>query len=129
VNAEGGGLLNFYLILMSKITVSAIEAKQLINGYLARFIHTDNMTFSYVDVEKGKTLPEHSHHNEQVSIMLEGEFELTLEETPIRFGPGEVIVIPANAKHSGLAVTDCRILDVFYPAREDYRKLGGLSVK
>lgn len=114
---------------MSKITVSAIEAKQLIDGYLARFIHTDNMTFSYVDVEKGKTLPEHAHHNEQVSIILEGEFELTLEGTPIRFGPGEVIVIPANAKHSGLAVTDCRILDVFYPAREDYRKLGGLSVK
>lgn len=109
---------------MSKINVSAIEPKQLIDGYLARFIHTANMTFSFVDVIAGKTLPSHSHHNEQVSIMLEGEFELTLDGKPILFGPGEVIVIPSNTEHSGLAVTDCRILDVFYPVREDYRALG-----
>ncbi|MES2005379.1 MAG: cupin domain-containing protein [Bacteroidota bacterium] len=112
---------------MSKIKVSAIEAKQLIDGYLARFIHTENMTFSFVDVIAGKTLPEHSHMNEQVSIMLEGEFELTLDGVPVRFGPGEVIIIPSHVKHSGLAVTDCKILDVFYPAREDYRVLGGVS--
>lgn len=109
---------------MSKIKVAAIEPKQLIDGYLARFIHTENMTFSFVDVEAGKTLPAHAHHNEQVSIMLEGEFELTLDGKPIRFSSGEVIVIPSNTVHSGLAVTDCRILDVFYPVREDYRALG-----
>ena len=108
---------------MSKIDLSSIEPKALIDGYLARFIHTENMTFSFVDVIAGKTLPEHAHFNEQVSIMLEGEFELTLNGEPIRFGPGEVIVIPSNAKHSGLAITDCKIMDVFYPVREDYRKL------
>ena len=108
---------------MSKIKLSLIDPKPLIDGYLARFIHTENMTFSFVDVIAGKTLPEHSHMNEQVSIMLEGEFELTLNGEQIRFGPGEVIVIPSNAKHSGLAVTDCKLLDVFYPVREDYRAL------
>lgn len=113
---------------MSKISLSAIQAKQLIDGYLAKLIHTGNMSFSFVDAAQGKTLPEHAHPNEQVSIMLEGEFQLTLDGKAIRFGPGEVIVIPSNVKHSGLAITDCRILDVFYPAREDYRQLGGLSV-
>jgi quercetin dioxygenase-like cupin family protein len=33
---------------------------------------------------------------------------------------GSVAVIPSNARHSGKAVTACRILDVFYPLREDY---------
>lgn len=113
---------------MSKISLSSIDAKQLIDGYLAKFIHTGNLTFSFVDVEQGKALPEHAHHNEQVSIMLEGEFELTLDGKATRFGPGEVIVIPSHVKHSGLALTACRILDVFYPAREDYRQLGGMSV-
>jgi quercetin dioxygenase-like cupin family protein len=79
------------------------------------------MTFSFVDVIAGKTLPEHSHVNEQVSIMLEGEFELMLDGKPVRFGPGEVVIIPSNTKHSGLAITDCKLLDVFYPVREDYR--------
>jgi quercetin dioxygenase-like cupin family protein len=106
---------------MSKIEVASLKAHPLIDGYLARFIHTENMTFSFVDVIAGKSLPEHSHMNEQVSIMLEGIFELTLNGVSIRFGPGEVIVIPSHAKHSGLAITDCRLLDVFYPVREDYR--------
>jgi quercetin dioxygenase-like cupin family protein len=106
---------------MSKIKLSSIDPKPLIDGYLARFIHTEHMTFSFVDVIAGKTLPEHSHVNEQVSIMLEGEFELMLDGKPVRFGPGEVVIIPSNTKHSGLAITDCKLLDVFYPVREDYR--------
>jgi len=108
---------------MPKIELSSIKPKELIAGYLARFIHTPNMSFSFVDVTAGKTLPEHAHTNEQVSIMLEGEFELTLNGEPIRFGPGEVIVIPSNVKHSGLAITDCKILDVFCPVREDYKAM------
>jgi quercetin dioxygenase-like cupin family protein len=34
---------------------------------------------------------------------------------------GEVLVIPGDAVHSGQAHTDCRILDVFSPVREEYR--------
>jgi hypothetical protein len=34
---------------------------------------------------------------------------------------GEVAVIPSNIKHSGKTITDCYIIDVFYPVREDYR--------
>ncbi len=106
---------------MSKIQVASITPVELISGYTARFIHTVEMTFSFVDVIAGKTLPEHSHPHEQVSHILEGEFELTLDGKPIRFGAGEVVVIPSNVKHAGLAITDCKILDVFTPVREDYR--------
>ncbi|MEN9686618.1 MAG: hypothetical protein RLZZ28_2404 [Bacteroidota bacterium] len=108
---------------MAKVLLSSIAPKPLIDGYLARFVHTENMTFSFVDVEAGKRLPEHSHVHEQVSIMLEGEFELVIDGEPVRFVPGQLVVIPSNAKHSGLAITDCKLLDVFYPVREDYRKL------
>lgn len=29
--------------------------------------------------------------------------------------------MPGHVPHSGRAITDCRITDVFHPAREDYR--------
>jgi hypothetical protein len=32
-----------------------------------------------------------------------------------------VLVIPPEARHSGHGVTACRVLDVFSPARDDYR--------
>ena len=35
--------------------------------------------------------------------------------------PGEVAMIPPDAPRGGRALTDCRLLDVFSPVREDYR--------
>jgi len=64
---------------------------------------------------------QHAHHHEQVVNMLEGEFELVVDGTPHRLKPGDVLAIPGNAPHSGRAITRCRILDVFWPIREDYR--------
>jgi len=56
-----------------------------------------------------------------VANIIEGEFELTIDNETKILKPGDVAVIPSNAVHSGKAITDCRILDVFYPVREDYR--------
>ena len=106
---------------MPRIELSSISPKEIVPGYSARFIHTPNMTFSYLDVKAGAALGEHSHPHEQVAHVLEGEFELTVAGEPIRFSAGTVIVIPSNVKHSGLAITDCKLLDVFNPVREDYR--------
>jgi len=35
--------------------------------------------------------------------------------------PGQVFVIPPDARHSGRALTACRVLDAFAPVREDYK--------
>ena len=108
---------------MPLIDLDSIAPKEIVPGYRARFIHTEHMTFSYLDVAAGAALKEHQHPHEQVAHVLEGRFQLTLAGEPIEFGPGEVIVIPSNTLHAGLAITDCKLLDVFYPVREDYRAL------
>jgi hypothetical protein len=37
-------------------------------------------------------------------------------------------VIPANARHSAKALTRCRVMDAFYPLREDYMSGGAPSL-
>jgi quercetin dioxygenase-like cupin family protein len=86
------------------------------------------MTFALWEIDAGATLPEHAHHHEQVVHLYEGEFELTVEGQPVRATPGAVFAIPPNARHSGRALTACRIMDVFYPVREDYRDGAGTTI-
>jgi quercetin dioxygenase-like cupin family protein len=108
---------------MPVIEVASIKPKTIVAGFDARFIHTAGMTFSFIEVKAGASLPAHSHVHEQVSHVLEGRFQLTIDGEIIEFGVGTIVVIPSNAMHSGIAITDCKIMDVFNPVREDYRNL------
>jgi len=106
---------------MPFIELSGVPAREIVPGFTARFVHSEHMTFSYWQVKAGAVLPEHSHPHEQVATLIAGKFEMTVAGETRIIEPGRVAVIPPEAKHSGRALTDCYILDVFYPIREDYR--------
>lgn len=108
---------------MQRVELDQVNRVELSPGYSARFVHTERMTFSFLDVKAGSASAEHAHPQEQVAMLTEGEFELTIEGVPVRFGPGSVIVIPPNVRHSGMAITDCKLMDVFTPVREDFKAL------
>ncbi len=95
-----------------------------INGHL---IHTKHCTIADFRIAAGTKLPEHQHPHEQTSTVLEGTFRFSVGGEERTLGPGEVAVIPGKVPHSGTALTDCRIMDVFSPVREDYRALGDKS--
>ncbi len=90
-------------------------------GFKGRFIHTDRLTIVHWQIDAGARLPEHSHPHEQVSSLLEGEFEMTIDDTSRHLTAGSVAVVPPDVVHSGRAVTACRFIDVFQPVRDDYR--------
>ncbi|MGC4022619.1 MAG: cupin domain-containing protein, partial [Cyclobacteriaceae bacterium] len=92
-------------------------------GFNARFVHTDSVTVAYVTVKSGSVLPEHAHVQEQITQVIEGKLELTLAGETLVLEPGHIALIPSNAKHSAIARTACRVIDVFNPVREDYKKL------
>ncbi len=106
---------------MPFIQLDTIQSKELLPGFSVKFIHSEKMTLAYWDIKAGSVLPEHSHPHEQVAAqVMSGEFELTLEGESKVMKAGDVAVIPSNTIHSGKAITDCQLLDVFSPVREDY---------
>ena len=98
-----------------------VEEKEIFPGCKVRFVHAQNMTFAYWDLAPDARIPDHSHPHEQVANFFEGEFEFTIGGETRRLVPGDVAIIPPNVDHSGRALTRCRVIDVFYPVREDYR--------
>lgn len=100
------------------------EAKpvEIFPGFTGRFIHTATMTLVFWDIKAGSIVPEHSHVQEQIANVLEGEFELTVDGNSQVLVPGIAAVIPSHVKHSGMAITDCKLFDVFSPVREDYKR-------
>lgn len=106
---------------MGFVSLNDIPVQEIISGFYARLVHTGSLTIGYFDIKAGSVLPEHSHIHEQVSNVLSGEFEMTINGQTKTLTPGQVAVIPPNVPHSGKAVTDCIIMDVFNPEREDYK--------
>ncbi len=102
---------------------SDIQPKEIAPGYASKFIHTENNTLNFIDVKAGSAVPLHQHIHEQMAFVLEGKFELTVDGEARVLEPGLFAVIPPNIIHGGIAVTDCKLLDVFSPVREDFKLL------
>jgi quercetin dioxygenase-like cupin family protein len=104
-----------------KIDTTSIEPRQMIKGAKVWFVHSEKMTMAQWEFEPGVELPEHSHPHEQISNIISGTFILVIEGTDYPMPAGSILIIPPHAKHSGRAVSKCRIVDVFHPVRQDYR--------
>ena len=106
---------------MPFINLEDINKRELLPGFSVRMVHSEKMTLAYWDIKAESVLPEHSHPHEQVAAqVISGEFELTLDGETKIMKSGDIAVIPSNIVHSGKAITDCQLLDVFSPVREDY---------
>ncbi len=106
---------------MHFLNTSDIAIRELFPGFDARLIHTNGLTIGHIYIKAGSALPTHSHMHEQISNIIEGEFEMTVGDETRVCRPGDVAVIPGHVPHSGRAITDCYIVDVFRPVREDYK--------
>ena len=80
----------------------------------------EQIMVSRVLLKKGCVVPEHSHHNEQITYILEGALKFHIDGREIIVHAGEVLCIPPHMPHRAEALEDTVDLDVFTPPREDW---------
>ena len=105
---------------MGFVELKDLPELEIAKGINAHAVTTDTVTVLHVKIEEGALLPIHSHHNEQVVNVIEGELELTLAGKKYNLMPGNVMVLEPNIVHSGRAVKACKVVDVFHPVRKDF---------
>jgi quercetin dioxygenase-like cupin family protein len=99
---------------------TAVELEDL-NPLLQRqFVVGQEMMLARVLLKKGCIVPEHSHHNEQITYVLEGALKFWIDGKVIVVNSGEVLTIPPHMPHKAEALADTVDLDVFSPPRADW---------
>ena len=103
---------------------SSMPEMKMADGVVAHVVNTATMSTTHVRFVKGAAIPEHSHYNEQFTMVIDGELELTVAGEKVVLTRGKVLVLPPNVPHSARALTEVYVIDVFHPTREDFRGKG-----
>lgn len=112
---------------MNIYRMNEITGRELLPGGIAKFVHSEHMTFAYWIFKPGSIFPLHTHPHEQIMNLLGGSIEFTVGEEHGVYGAVTSIVIPPHIRHGGKTLTDCIIVDVFHPQREDFVSLDAIT--
>jgi quercetin dioxygenase-like cupin family protein len=85
-----------------------------------QFVVGQEIMLARVLLKKGCIVPLHSHHNEQLTYIVEGALKFYIDGQEIVVHAGEVLCIPSNMPHKAEALEDTVDLDVFTPPRADW---------
>lgn len=103
-------------------TLASLPAKEIFGGSIrGHYAHLTKLTIGEVELNAGTTVPLHQHPHEQMTYVIEGRFEFTVGAKTTVLTPGMAAIIPGGVLHGGKTLTACRVIDVFSPARDDYR--------
>ena len=99
----------------------AIAPQMLADGYLARVVHGERLTFAVVEAEPGAELPEHRHDNEQFGMVIEGSVIFRVGDEEQRLTAGGIWRIPSGTPHTVTAgEAGAVVIDIFSPPRTDW---------
>ncbi len=106
--------------MLKHVSWDSVPIEEL-NPLLGRqFVVGGAVMVARVLLKKGSVVPRHSHHNEQITYILEGALKFDIDGKQIVVRAGEVLCIPPHMPHQAEALEDTVDLDIFNPPREDW---------
>ena len=97
---------------MPKEKVSDVLDRRLITG--------EQVMLTHVYLKKGAIVPQHNHHNEQMTYILQGALKFLIGGEEMTVREGEVLHIPSWIPHQAEALEDTFEIDIFSPLRQDW---------
>ena len=99
----------------------ALVPFELADGVQLRIMSGERVMMSFVTLDPGGEVPQHSHPHEQMGMGVEGSFELVIDGESRVIRRGDIYLIPSNVVHSARGLDERAVaLDIFSPPREDY---------
>lgn len=108
------------------VHIDSLPSAEFVPGLKFRPVLGQRSMVNFVNFAPGAQAPRHVHEEEQIVIVLDGEFTFDLDGDVRVMRQGDVAVIPAWVPH-GAWTTDshCLEVDVFTPPRSSLLGLAG----
>lgn len=110
---------------MAVLKFEEVPYIQVKEGVQRKIIMTENLMTVLIDFSNGpwkQPDPPHSHPHQQTSYVAEGEIIFYCEDEPDQhLKIGDMYAVPPDKKHTVKLLTKTvRLIDSFYPVREDF---------
>jgi unsaturated pyranuronate lyase len=104
-------------------SVSSLDLQRIWDGVHARVVHGERQTFSVVELDPDRVVPEHHHDQEQLGMCLSGSLLFRVGDESRELRPGDTWSIPSNVPHEvHVGSVGAVVIDVFAPTRDDWRE-------
>ena len=95
--------------------------KQIADGIsIKTLLYGEKMLFTEFRMEKGSSLPMHSHPHEQTGRLIKGKIILTIGDDKMEMNAGDCWSIPGDTEHGAEIIEESIAIEIFSPVREDY---------
>src|ERR1700724_1835818 len=91
---------------MPFIDTNELKTIERLPGWKGKYFDSESMTFGHYVFAAGSWIHEHSHANEEVWNVIEGQLEVRIDGKTQVAGPGCVAIVPPDTLHFVRALTD-----------------------
>lgn len=110
--------------------LDALSAQRIWEGVVGRVVEGERVTLAVIELDPDSLVPEHSHENEQLGVLVAGLLEFRIGDETRRVEPGGTWSIPANVPHEVRTGPEGAVaVEVFAPARADWAALERLEAQ
>jgi quercetin dioxygenase-like cupin family protein len=103
-----------------------VAAVEFVDGLVFRPVVGDKLMANFVRFRPNTVAPVHTHDEEQITVVIEGEFEFDLAGDVRIIRPGMAAVVPPGVPHGARTYdSSCFEIDIFHPPRRALLELAG----
>ena len=108
---------------VTKFTWNDMPKERVTNRIDRRLVCGERTMVAHVYLQQGAVVPRHSHHNEQLTYILQGKLRFWVGDDLSQVfdvAAGEVLHLPSNVPHRAEALEETLDVDIFSPPRQDW---------
>jgi quercetin dioxygenase-like cupin family protein len=106
----------------NNISRKDIPAVEVFEGiYRKTLLYNKDLMLCHFTLDKNANVPVHNHDENQIGYVIKGKLKFLTEEGEFIANEGDSYIFYSNEKHGAVVLENSEVIDVFNPAREDYK--------